>query len=79
VDYSLVFVGKLLVEMILLAELEEIRQQTGVCSTFCCCSWQDATPLTLGQEFSGYSQQVVNGIRHVESALPWLSELAAGL
>jgi len=35
--------------------------------------------LTLGQEFSGYSQQVLNGIRHIESTLPWLYELAAGL
>jgi len=43
------------------------------------CRWQDATPLTLGQEFSGYSQQVMNGIRRVESSLPWLYELAAGL
>jgi len=42
------------------------------------CVWQDATPLTLGQEFSGYRQQIINGIRHVESSLPWLYELAAG-
>jgi len=34
--------------------------------------------LTLGQEFSGYSQQIINGIRRVESTLPWLYELAAG-
>ncbi|MFL6689640.1 MAG: lyase family protein, partial [Alphaproteobacteria bacterium] len=31
---------------------------------------QDATPLTLGQEFSGYAQQVENGIARIESTLP---------
>ncbi len=39
---------------------------------------QDATPLTLGQEFSGYVAMVDNGIRRVESALPALLELAQG-
>lgn len=39
---------------------------------------QDATPLTLGQEFSGYATQVKNGITRVESALPFIYELAAG-
>jgi len=39
---------------------------------------QDATPLTLGQEFSGYVQQISNGIARVESCLPRLYELAAG-
>ena len=39
---------------------------------------QDATPLTLGQEFSGYVAQLDQGIRHVESALPHLDELAQG-
>jgi fumarate hydratase class II len=39
---------------------------------------QDATPLTLGQEFSGYVAQLDQGIRHVESALPHLFELAQG-
>jgi fumarate hydratase class II len=39
---------------------------------------QDATPLTLGQEFSGYVAQLDHGIRHVEAALPHLSELALG-
>lgn len=39
---------------------------------------QDATPLTLGQEFSGYVAQLDQGIRHVESALPHLYELALG-
>ena len=38
----------------------------------------DAVPLTLGQEFSGYTQQVAYGIMRVESTLPRLSELALG-
>ena len=39
---------------------------------------QDATPLTLGQEFSGYAQQVENGIRRIEMTLPDLMQLAQG-
>jgi fumarate hydratase class II len=39
---------------------------------------QDATPLTLGQEFSGYAAQLTHGLAHVESALPHLAELALG-
>ena len=39
---------------------------------------QDATPLTLGQEFSGYSQQVKNGIERIEMTLPGLMQLAQG-
>ncbi len=39
---------------------------------------QDATPLTLGQEFSGYVQQVEYGIERIESALPRLYNLAQG-
>ncbi|MBK5254433.1 MAG: class II fumarate hydratase [Vicinamibacteria bacterium] len=39
---------------------------------------QDATPLTLGQEFSGYVAQLDHGLRHVEAAIPHLSELALG-
>ncbi|KAL6604141.1 fumarate hydratase [Neocallimastix sp. 'constans'] len=39
---------------------------------------QDAVPLTLGQEFSGYSTQVKYGIQRVESVLPRLSQLAIG-
>ncbi|WP_165188654.1 class II fumarate hydratase [Caulobacter soli] len=39
---------------------------------------QDATPLTLGQEFGGYAQQVENGIARIESTLPKLMELAQG-
>ncbi len=40
--------------------------------------WQDATPLTLGQEFSGYVSQLDHGIAHVEASLAHLSELALG-
>ena len=39
---------------------------------------QDATPLTLGQEFSGYAAQLDHGQRHVRAALPHLCELALG-
>ncbi|MDO8423065.1 MAG: class II fumarate hydratase [Parvibaculum sp.] len=39
---------------------------------------QDATPLTLGQEFSGYTKQVENGIARIEMTLPALMELAQG-
>jgi len=39
---------------------------------------QDATPLTLGQEFGGYAQQVANGIGRIEQTLPRLMELAQG-
>lgn len=38
----------------------------------------DATPLTLGQEFSGYVSQVDHGIKAIENTLPHLSELALG-
>ena len=39
---------------------------------------QDATPLTLGQEFSGYVQQLTYAIERVETTLPRLSRLAQG-
>ena len=38
----------------------------------------DATPLTLGQEFSGYVQQLTNGLERVNASLPHLYELALG-
>lgn len=38
----------------------------------------DATPLTLGQELSGYVSQLDHGIRSIEHALPHLAELALG-
>ena len=39
---------------------------------------QDATPLTLGQEFSGYVAQLAHGANHISAALPHLYELALG-
>ena len=39
---------------------------------------QDATPITLGQEFSGYAQQVQNGIGRIEQSMPALMQLAQG-
>jgi fumarate hydratase class II len=39
---------------------------------------QDATPLTLGQEFSGYAHQIEMGIARVEAVLPRLHQLAQG-
>jgi fumarate hydratase class II len=38
----------------------------------------DATPLTLGQEISGWAAQLEHGMRHLEDALPHLAELALG-
>jgi len=38
----------------------------------------DATPLTLGQEFSGYVQQLTNGLERINAALPRMYELALG-
>lgn len=40
--------------------------------------FMDATPLTLGQEFSGYATQIENGIERVKSALPRVYQLALG-
>ena len=39
---------------------------------------QDATPLTLGQEFSGYAHQVRQGIARVQATMPGIYELAQG-
>ncbi len=39
---------------------------------------QDATPLTLGQEFSGYVSQLDHGLKHIDDAQPHLCELALG-
>lgn len=39
---------------------------------------QDATPLTLGQEFSGYTHQLDNGLERIAQAMPKLMELAQG-
>lgn len=38
----------------------------------------DATPLTLGQEFSGYASQIEHGIKAIKNTLPHLAELALG-
>lgn len=40
--------------------------------------FMDATPLTLGQEFGGYTQQLDNGIRALNNALEMVKELALG-
>jgi len=40
--------------------------------------WMDATPLTLGQEFSGYVSQLEHGIDAIKNTLPHLSEIALG-
>ena len=40
--------------------------------------WMDATPLTLGQEFSGYVSQLDHGLKALEATLAHLSELALG-
>ena len=40
--------------------------------------FMDATPLTLGQEFGGYAQQLTNGIRAIKNALEMVRELALG-
>ena len=39
---------------------------------------QDATPIRLGQEFSGYASQIEHGIRRIENTRPHLAELALG-
>lgn len=39
---------------------------------------QDAVPLTLGQEFSGYTRQIELGIERVNATLPRLYQLALG-
>ena len=40
--------------------------------------FMDATPITLGQEFSGYVSQLDHGLRAIKNTLPHLSELALG-
>src|SRR5579862_3871050 len=40
--------------------------------------FMDATPLTVGQEFSGYASQLDHGLRAIKNALPHLAELALG-
>ena len=57
-----------------LAKVEEFKDIIKIGRTHL----QDATPLTLGQEFSGYATQLEYGIRRVESTLPALLLLAQG-
>ncbi len=40
--------------------------------------WMDATPLTLGQEFSGYASQIEHGLTALENTMPHLAEIALG-
>jgi fumarate hydratase class II len=40
--------------------------------------FMDATPLTVGQEFSGYVSQLNHGLRALKNTLPHLAELALG-
>ncbi|HEX4374209.1 MAG TPA: class II fumarate hydratase [Puia sp.] len=40
--------------------------------------FMDATPLTVGQEFSGYASQLDHGLRAIKNSLPHLAELALG-
>jgi len=40
--------------------------------------WMDATPLTIGQEFSGYVSQLDHGLKALKNTLPHLTELALG-
>jgi fumarate hydratase, class II len=56
------------------AKAEEFREIIKIGRTHL----QDATPLTLGQEFSGYAQQVRYGIARIKQTLPRLYELAQG-
>lgn len=58
----------------LAAKSEEMKEVVKIGRTH----WMDATPLTLGQEFSGYVAQLDHGIRALENTLPHLTELALG-
>mmetsp|Transcript_147 Transcript_147/g.210 ORF Transcript_147/g.210 Transcript_147/m.210 type:complete len:475 (+) Transcript_147:39-1463(+) len=58
----------------LLTKSKEFKDIVKIGRTHC----QDATPLTLGQEFSGYVKQVEYAIDRVENALPALYRLALG-
>lgn len=53
---------------------EEFKDIVKIGRTHC----QDATPLTLGQEFGGYAQQVEYGIHRIEASLPSIYRLALG-
>ena len=62
----------------MLAQLEKKADEFSAVIKIGRTHMQDATPLTLGQEFSGYAQQIRNAIKRLESALPRLMELAQG-
>ncbi len=75
---------KMLVE-VTLPGLEKLRNTLNVkalenmrCVKIGRTHFQDATPLTLGQEISGYVAQLDHGIRAIKNTLPHLSELALG-
>lgn len=55
-------------------KVEEFREVVKIGRTH----WMDATPLTLGQEFSGYVSQLDHGLRALKNTLPHLSEIALG-
>lgn len=56
------------------AKADEFSKVIKIGRTHC----QDATPLTLGQEFGGYAQQIEYGIERIERSLPALYRLALG-
>jgi len=60
------------------AELKKRQDQIKVIIKIGRTHLQDATPLTLGQEFSAYTTQVENGLLRVQSALPRVLALAQG-
>lgn len=63
---------------LLLAELQKCQEQFKNIIKIGRTHLQDATPLTLGQEFSAYAIQVQNGLLRVQSALPRVLALAQG-
>ena len=72
-------VGKLLPALrLFLAELRTKRDEFMPIVKIGRTHLQDAVPLTLGQEFSGYVAQIEFAIRRVEAVLPELYELALG-
>jgi fumarate hydratase class II len=58
----------------LLAKAEEFKDIVKIGRTH----WMDATPLTLGQEFSGYASQIDHGLQALGNTLPHLQEIALG-
>ena len=62
----------------LLGTLEEKSQEFSDVVKIGRTHLMDATPLTLGQEFSGYVSQLNHGLRAIRSTLPPLAEIALG-